>query len=133
MTDFELFTHRNAKPRKPATVTITRRSLFLFSEAAFAMLGSPEAVVFLVDQSRPAIGFRAAKRGDPDSYLIRQDRSHGVRGLAICNFLDLDRSQSRRYPLLTAADGQHHISLAEPGEVVTSNRAKVRIPVTTGT
>jgi hypothetical protein len=44
------------------------------NDAAYQMLGAPEAVVFLVDPERHAIGLRPATRSDANAYPIRQQQ-----------------------------------------------------------
>ncbi len=120
MPNFEIYDRVNARESRGATVTIQRRGIISFSPDAYAMLGSPEAVVFLYDREERLIGFRPAARGDQDAYAIRSPLT--VSAMALCKRLGIDTSESRRYPL--GMDNPPFIDLKQPGAVVTSNRRK---------
>jgi hypothetical protein len=131
MPNFEVYkrTHFGKRTSQAATVTIQMRGRISFSPPAIAALGSPEAVTFLYDQEAQLIGFRKARRSEPSAYPVRAPRSgvHIVSGRGFCEFIGLDLSESRRYPLVLM-DGTHCIDLREAGVPVTSNRRKATQP-----
>jgi hypothetical protein len=125
MPEFEMYkrTFMGARKRHGELVTIQRRGLISFSDDAYARLGSPEAVVFLVDTKERLIGFRAAKRSEHRSYSVRSAQ-HLVSAAAVCTFMGADMEQARRYALHVADGLPPYIDLNEDAPVVTSNRRK---------
>ncbi len=125
MPNFEVYkrTSMGARKRHGETVTIQRRGLISFSDDAYARLGSPDAVVFLVDAKERLIGFRAARRSENRAYSVRSAQ-HLVSGTAVCKFMGADAEQARRYPLIYDGDVPPYIDLKQPGLIVTSNRRK---------
>jgi hypothetical protein len=123
--DFEVYkrTSMGARKRHGETVTIQRRGLISFSDDAYARIGSPEAVVFLVDAKARLLGFRAGVRGEYSAYAVRSAQ-HLVSGVAVCKFMGADTQQARRYPLICGEDGPPYIDLKESGVPVTSNRRR---------
>lgn len=125
MPNFEVYDRVNSRSRHrgASAVTISRRGLIAFNSVAMAMLGDPEAVVFLYAAEERLIGFRKTERGDPEGYPVRLAGrgAHVVSAMKFCRFASVDTSESRRYPLVMAG-GVPCVDLKEPGTVVTSNR-----------
>lgn len=120
MPDFEIY-RRGSRPDGPPMVTITAAGAISFSVAAFEALGSPAAIVYLIDRDERLIGFRAAAVGETSAYHVNAGR--GVSARSILNAMGISYGTGRRYPLLTG-DGTPHIDLKQPGTPVTSNRRK---------
>lgn len=131
MPNFQEF-DRARKSRAPsdvATVTVQRTGLLSFNVAAIIEIGQPEAVVFLVDAGERLLGFRPAtlRRGGRKAFAVRRqgggNKACVVSAMSVLRHLDVDLSESRRYPLV-AIDGTPCIDLKQPGTIVTSNRRK---------
>lgn len=115
---------RSREFRAEAAVTIQRRGLISFNPAAMQVLGQPEAVVFLVDEGERLLGFRRAdpRRAGRKASAVRAP-GHLVSATLVLGHLEVDLSESRRYPLVVV-DGTPCVDLKQPGTVVTSNRRK---------
>ncbi len=115
-----------ARKRRGATVTVQPRGLLSFSPDAYEMLGSPKAVVFLVDRDERLIGFKplSSTRGAGNAYTVRGPGSQRlVSATAVLKVMGWQSSQAVRYPL-AEIDGTLCIDLKQPGQPVTSNRKK---------
>lgn len=124
MPNFELYERTNSRVsrRVGKSVTVQRRGQVCFSTEALAALGNPKAIAFLVDRDERLLGFRAASQRATGASLIRIT-TRIASAIRVLRYLDVDLSESRRYPLVVI-DGVQCIDLKQSGEVVTSNRAK---------
>lgn len=125
MPDFEEYNRKgNGRRGRPGeTVTVQRRGLMSFSAGAFAALGSPAAVKFLVDREARLIGFRACRPRDKNASPVRGPQRI-VSAVPLLKHLDADLSESRLYTLRVADGLPPYIDLDEDAPVVTSNRRK---------
>ena len=112
-------------PRKQPgkTVTVQRRGLISLSEDAWAVLGSPDTVTFLVDRDKRLIGFRACRRNARNAVAVRQPQ-RVVSAIPVLKALGADLTQSRLYHLHVTDGLPPYIDLNEDAPVVTSNRRK---------
>jgi hypothetical protein len=85
---FEKFTKQLASRSQPLWVSIQRRGIFGLSESAYAALGEPEAVHFLFDRERGAVGLEAAPAGDADAYKVREPTTGTSRLVTGTKFTD---------------------------------------------
>lgn len=123
MPNFEVYTRGGGRKWGQPTVTlISGVGRLTFSPAAFDALGSPEAVAFLVDREEQLIGFRAASAEEPNAYRLNP-ASRTMSAVSVLRYMGIDRSESRRWPLLCDSSIPH-IDLKQPGTPVTSNRRK---------
>ncbi len=122
MPNFELYERANSRVsrRVGKSVTVQRRGQIAFSADALAELGHPKAVAFLVDRDERLLGFRPASPRTAGASVIRAT-GHIASAVRVLRYLNVDLSESRRYPL-ACEDGVHYIDLKQPGVVVTSNR-----------
>lgn len=76
---------------------------FHVNDAALGLIGRPQAVEFLYDPQRKAIGIRPADTKDQFSALRRRDKDrphmHIFSGRAFTRFHGIDTSVARRYPV----------------------------------
>ena len=110
-------------------LTITVRGTFNLNQAAFELLGKPDAVVLLYARDERTIGLRPAGRDDPDAYLVRPSgtaKSPTMMAVVreFCRWIGADLSESRRYPLTLGDGGLGCVSLNDRSQVVTGNRAR---------
>jgi hypothetical protein len=127
MPDFEIYDRRSSSTlkggRRGATVTVTRRGYMSFSPEAFARLGSPQAVLYLIAKDERLIGFRPCKPRDENAHSV-SGRIHSMSASALLKHMGIAHDEARRYDL-QAEDGQPpHIDLKQPGKAVSSNRLK---------
>lgn len=107
MSGFEEF-DRNVRPIKsdPA-VTIQTKGVFSLNQAAYDQLGTPEAVVLLMNPDTRVIAFRAAELKQKNAYRVRQvprGKSYMVAGKAFCDRYEIDMTQTRNYAAEMAED-----------------------------
>lgn len=93
---FTLYRRGTRRTGRPAEVTLRSGGAVAFSPAAYARLGEPAAVVFLVDRAERVLGFRAARRGEPHAYVVR---NRSVQGRRVLAYLGAAAGPARRYPL----------------------------------
>ena len=128
MPNFEVFTRKTARLGKKPSVTIQRKGIMSFNQAAYDAIGSPKAVELLYDRADRIIGVRPA--ADPDAPHAYQPRGavgkdygpYLVSGTAFVHHYGIDVSVSRRYPV-TIEDGVLCIDLKKDGTVITGNRS----------
>jgi hypothetical protein len=127
MPNFEVYQRRysGSRKRRGATVTVSGRGSMSFSEDAWTVIGSPEALQYLVDKD-PAgrmIGFRACRRGEDNANAVTPG-THAVSARAVLKYLHYGAGASRRYTLRVEDGLPPYIDLNEDAPVVTSNRRK---------
>jgi hypothetical protein len=105
------------------TVTVQRRGLMSLSEDAWAELGSPDTVTFLVDWDKRLIGFRPCRRNARNAIAVREPQRI-LSAIPVLKALGADLTQSRRYTLHVEDGLPPYIDLNEDAPVVTSNRKK---------
>jgi hypothetical protein len=115
---------RTGRARPGETVTVQRRGLMSFNAGAFALLGSPLAVKFLVDREAKMIGFAPCKARDKNACAVRGGRQHIISAVTMLNHMGADLSESRLYTLHVEDGLPPYIDLNEDAPVVTSNRRK---------
>lgn len=124
MPEFEIYDRRHGKgSRHGETVTVTRRGYMSLSSGAFARLGSPQAVTYLIDKDEQLIGFRPCKPRDEDAHAV-SGRGHQMSAAALLRYMGVTYDEARRYDLQVPDDLPPHIDLKQPGVPVTSNRLK---------
>lgn len=119
------------KQRQPATtdpaVTIQKRGAFSLNARAFADLGDPNAVELLYDADERLIGIRPSTLDSRNAYPVRVvtkgSSSYLVTGTAFANYYGIPLGTARRW-IGRMQDGMLILDLKEPGDEVTSNRAK---------
>ncbi len=112
-----------SRKRRGETVTVQHRGLMSFSDGAYARLGSPMAVRFLVDHDEKLIGFRPCKPRERNALAVRGPQRL-VSAIPVLKAMGAYLAASRRYSL-HVEDGQPpYIDLNEDAPVVTSNRRK---------
>jgi hypothetical protein len=106
-------------------VTVAGRGSMSFSEDAWALLGAPEAVRFLVGPGfrGQVVGFEACGRGEPSSHAA-WGTGRTVRAGLLLKVLGYHLSETRRYTLKVEDGLPPYIDLNEDAPVVTSNRRK---------
>lgn len=126
---FEVFEKGSAPlPTVPA-VTIQKRGLMSINRAAFALIGSPNAVELLWDKERRIIGIRGAEATNPNAYPARPQTASSNRGPMLVagnlftRYIELDTSVAKRWTP-TIEDGVLCIDLKTPGQKVLSNRQR---------
>lgn len=96
---------------KGAWVRVARDGKSLgFSAGAWALLGAPPAVVFLVAREHRMLGFRPAADGDPDTSRVSA-KTHIVAAGPVLRLLGPVRPG--RYELLAGPGLPPHINLAD--------------------
>jgi hypothetical protein len=128
MRNFEVWQRPvSGGPRKRPgmTVTVSGHRTMAFSEEAWAALGSPEAVKFLVDKDpgERVIGFQACKRGEPNAHAVHSG-TRTVSASALLKYLRYGTGTAYRYTLRVEDGLPPYIDLSEDAPVVTSNRRK---------
>jgi len=124
MSGFVEFTRaRPGRGRRGETVTILRRGYLAFSQDAFARLGSPRYVKYLIDEDERLIGFRSCEAGDPNAHAVGT-RTHSASARILLGHLGVSLDEARRYELETGDGQPPYIDLKKPGVPVTSNRRK---------
>lgn len=127
---FEVFEKGSAPLPTVPSVTIQKRGLFSLNEAAQQLLKYPQAIQFLWDSDRRAIGLRGVPLDAPNAYPARHQatpqgkKNKGpvlVAGTLFTKFIGLDTTNARRWvPKLE--DEVLVIDLNEPGQPVIANR-----------
>lgn len=124
---FEIFDKRSAGASKHPYVTVQRKGPFSFNQAAFELMGSPEAVELLYDKDTERIGFRPASPERPRAFPVRAQGAnsvtHVVAGQSFAKHYELDTSVARRYAP-TMEDGILVLDLRADSVDVTGPRAK---------
>ena len=126
MAAFEVFKRTefrsgNSNPQ----VTIAQRGIFGLNQAAYAALGSPDAVEYLFDSDANEIGLRAIVVEAATAYRLRKSgNTYRSRASAFATHCKIDTSHGRRYDA-EMRDDILCISVKEgDGIPVTSNRTK---------
>jgi len=127
MLQFEIYDRRNSygrgRKRAGKTVTVQARGLMSLNEEAYAELGSPQAVKFLVAKDEMLIGLEPCKPSDQNAYAVRT-RQHVVSAITVLKYMGADLSRARRYELRVKDGLPPYIDLGEDAPVVTSNRKR---------
>jgi hypothetical protein len=124
---FEVFNKRAAGISKHPYVTMQRKGPFSFNQAAFELMGSPEAVELLYDKDTERVGFRPVSPDRPQAFPVRAQGknsvTHIVAGQSFAKHYELDTSVARRYaPVME--DGMLIIDLRGDSVEVTGPRTK---------
>lgn len=124
---FEVFDKRSAGASKHPYVTMQRKGPFSFNQAAFELMGSPEAVELLYDEDTKRIGFRPVAPDRPRAFPVRAQGAnsvtHVVAGQSFAKHYELNTSVARRYAP-TMEDGILILDLRGDSVDVTGPRAK---------
>ncbi len=130
MMAFQVFQKGSAPVSTVPSVTIQKRGLFSLNDAAQALLNFPEALQFLWDPERRAIGLRSVPIADPNAYPARRQATAAgregrgpilVAGTLFTKFIELDTSIAKRW-VPTVEDDVLIIDLNQPGQLVVANR-----------
>jgi hypothetical protein len=113
---FEEFTKKAAREAGTAYVTIQKRGIISFNDAAYAALGAPKAVKLLFDRERLLVGFRPAEPAGNDTYAIRRDgkTGHVVTGTLFTSYYGIPTEIGRRWAARMIEGGILAIDLTEP-------------------
>jgi hypothetical protein len=112
---------------KKPFVTIQKRGTVSLNAAAYAAMGSPEAVDLLYDATEKIMGFRPVDSAASEHAYPLRAQNHKdvgpyiVSGTAFVNYYGIDTTVSRRW-IAEVLDGVLCIDLKQEGTVVTSNR-----------
>lgn len=104
MPRFETFTKTVAARSREPHVTIQRRGTITLNAAAYASLGSPEAVELLFDEQLNTIGLRTCDVKVEHASFVRP-ASHSVNGpfvvsaMAFLKHYGVDTTVARRWPV----------------------------------
>jgi hypothetical protein len=132
MPDFEVFERKNARSSSEPTVTITVRGTLNLNEAAFKLLGKPDAVTLLYARAERTIALHPAEQSEPNAYLVRPlgktGHSRTVVAREFCAWIEADLSAARRYPLELDGEGKGCARLSGPAKIVTGNRQRKTPP-----
>lgn len=124
---FEVFDKRASGVSKHPYVTVQRKGPFSFNQAAFELMGSPEAVELLYDRDTERVGFRPVAPDRPQAFPVRAQGAnsvtHVVAGQSFARYYELDTSVARRYAP-TMEDGVLVLDLRGDSVDVTGPRAK---------
>lgn len=120
---FEVYDGKAALSRqmRGESVTVHRRGHLSFSAEAYARLGSPQAVRFLIDRNERLVGFQACGPGEAYARVVNA-RARTVSAVAVLRFLGADLAETRRYALHVADGLPPYIDLKQPGVPVTRSR-----------
>ena len=97
---FEAFNKKDAAAaNKDAEMTVLSNGLISLTWRAFEMLGQPDAVQFLFDESRSVIALNPVDKDDDNAYATRRpkDGAKGavsVRGTTMLRYYDLEVSDT---------------------------------------
>jgi hypothetical protein len=124
---FEIFNKRAAGLSKHPYVTMQRKGPFSFNQAAFELMGSPEAVELLYDKDTERVAFRPTAPDRPQAFPVRAQGknsvTHIVAGQSFARHYELDTSVARRYaPVME--DGMLILDLRGDSVEVTGPRTK---------
>src|SRR5215210_3643772 len=124
---FEVFNKRAASVSKHPYVTLQRKGPFSFNQAAFELMGSPEAVELLYDADTERVAFRPVAPDRPQAFPVRAQGknsvTHIVAGQSFARHYELDTSVARRYAPVTE-DGMLVLDLRGDSVEVTGPRTK---------
>jgi hypothetical protein len=115
MPNFTVYGRQRAgsRVRRGLGVTVTARGCIAFTEDAWAALGSPEAVRFLIGTGGGRlVGFQGCRPGDPDARSARPG-CHIITAVALLRDLGHDLGTARRYTLRVEAGMPPYIDLDE--------------------
>lgn len=124
---FEVFQKGSAPLPKVPSVTIQKRGLLSLNRAAYALIGSPNAVELLWDPDQRVIGIRPSDEANPNAYPARPQSKAGkgpilVAGSMFTQYYEIDTAQSLRY-VPVEQGGILCIDLTHPGQPVNNNRS----------
>ena len=128
MPQFETFTKRMIPLSKQPFVTIQKRGIMSFNAAAYAALGSPDAVELLYDPDAKIIGVRGVSPEVEHAYPIRsqqrrRESTYMVSGTAFTKYYGIPTEVATRRQV--TMDGNILcVDLNDPGTTVTGNRTK---------
>lgn len=129
MTNFAVYErHLTGRAHPGMTVTVTSRGCIAFSAAAWAALGSPPYVKFLIDKNRedPMIGFVPCQAYEPEARPVNAG-TRMVTAVAVLRYLRHDTAGiARRYTLRMDDGMPPHIDLSEPAPAVGGRRGGTR-------
>lgn len=98
---FEVFDKRASGASKHPYVTVQRRGPFGINQAAYKLMGKPEAVELLYDRDQERIGFRPVSPDRPQAFPVRAQGKNSatfmVAGQSFSRHYGLDTSVARRY------------------------------------
>lgn len=124
---FEVFEKGSAPVSTVPAVTIQKRGLFSLNDAAYRLIGAPEAVQFLWDEDERLIALKPVPKDDLNGYPARRQNSTKgtgpvlVAGAMFTRHIDLDTTHAKRWtPAIQ--DGLLIVDLKQDGALVISNR-----------
>ncbi|OYO00749.1 hypothetical protein CGZ98_07390 [Enemella evansiae] len=126
---FEVYVKGSAPVSTVPSVTIQKRGLMSLNRAAHELLGSPNAVELLWDESRRVIGLRSAELTNPNAYPMRPQASKTQKGpflvaaTLFTQYIGLDTTQAKRW-VPKMEDEILCIDLNTPGQRVSSPRGR---------
>ena len=126
---FVEFDKRAAVASKSPFVTLQRKGPFSFNQAAYDLLGKPEAVTLLYDEDERVIGFKPTSISNPRAFPLRPQGQNAVTfvvaGQAFAKHFGIDTSTARRYAVEKRED-MVILDLKSESTDVTGPRARSR-------
>lgn len=125
---FEEFDKRAAVASKSPFVTIQRKGIFSMNQAAYLLMGSPEAVTLMFDSEEGLVGFKPTTTSSPRAFPVRPQQNgvtYVVAGQAFSKHYGIDTSVARRYGV-EARDNILVLDLNSESTDATGPRARSR-------
>lgn len=125
---FEEFDKRAATASKSPFVTIQRKGMFSMNQAAYVLMGKPEAVTLMFDPDERLVGFRPTLISSPRAFPVRAQQNavtFVVGGQAFTKHYGIDTSVARRYGV-EIRDGILVLDLNSQSTDATGPRARSR-------
>jgi hypothetical protein len=126
LPNFQTFTQKGVGTGASPQVSIQRGGVFSINAPAFALLGKPEAVEFVLDAAERVMGFRPATPGAPHAYAVRKQKgveSFMVSGRSFAKYAGIDIDHGARYPA-ELIDGVLAVDLKADPITIRKPRAK---------
>ena len=118
VTQFETFTKSLVPLAAMPRVTLQKRGTITLNTAAYAVLGSPEAVELLYDREARVLGLRRVPGSTQHAAFVRPSTKSGrgpyvISAMAFMRYYDIDTEVARRW-WATSRDGVLCVDLAGP-------------------
>ena len=126
---FVEFDKRAASASKAPFVTLQRKGPLSLNQAAYELVGRPEAVTLLYDEDEKLIGVKPASISQPRALPVRAQgedaNTYVIAGQAFCKHFGIDTSTARRYAV-EMRDDLLVVDLKSDSTDVTGPRARSR-------
>lgn len=124
---FKVFSKGSAPVPTVPAVTVQKKGLFSLNDAAYKLMGEPEAVHFLWDSDNSLIALKGVEVDDLNGYPVRRQNTKTGRGPVLVSgsmfarYIGLDTSQAKRWTP-KVEDDMLIVDLKQEGALVISNR-----------